>query len=102
MKLLRLIFLPFIILFKIFKKLLDKFFNLFKFEKKVKYTEYDYFIDCLDKTLSRGVDFRAEYKTEQINFIINPLKPIKTPKKPKKEVQEQNEQASEDVQTNEK
>lgn len=83
-KILNLLLLP----LKIIKKLLN---SIFKKEKKVKYSDYDYFIDCLDKTLERKVDFRAEFRTEQINFIINPLKPVRTPRKPKKEVKEENE-----------
>lgn len=71
------------------KNLFERIFlKLFSFNKKRKITDYDLFIEYMKDTLALNVDFRAEYNTEEIKVIINPLKPIRTPKKPKKEVKE--------------
>ena len=84
-KLIKLLLLPFKWLLELLKRIL----SLFKREKKVKYTDYDYFLYCCKATRDLNLDFRAEYDTEQIKVIVNPLKPIKTPRKPKKEVKEE-------------
>lgn len=89
------------------KKLKDLFENiflkLFSFNKKrKKITDYDLFIEYMKDTLALNVDFRAEYNTEEIKVIINPLKPIRTPKKPKKEVKESIELKEEEEEEYEK
>lgn len=68
-------------------KMLNKILSFFNFKKenKRKITNYDVFIQNVKDTMNLNVDFRAEYKTEEINVIINPFKQIRTPKKAKKE-----------------
>ena len=69
------------------EKILTKLFG----PKKKKITSYDVFLQNIRDTLDLNVDFRAEYNTENVKVIINPLKPIKCPKSPKKEVKEEEE-----------
>lgn len=80
---------------KLLIKILTAPFRLIKriinIKRRPKYTEYDVFLKNVKDTMALTVDFRAEYKTELMNVIINPLKPIRTPKKPKKEVKENEE-----------